>query len=54
MFSIAIDPLFPPPATTYWNKNKTTNFPMNILESNKFELIFDEKIDFMRINKSSI
>ena len=37
---ISIDPLFPPPQN--WPFTKYSLIPDNIIESNKFELIFDE------------
>lgn len=46
---IAVDPLFPPPFTT-WKNSKRYMIPDNIFLSNKFELIFDEKIDEQELN----
>lgn len=41
---IAVDPVFPPPNSSKINtKHKT--IPENVLENNKFELIFDEERD---------
>ena len=37
---IAVDPLFPPPIP--WPQSKKHQLPDNILQNNKFELIFDE------------
>jgi hypothetical protein len=40
-FRIALDPIFPPPELSVLKKNVFNDF----LPENKFELIFDEKID---------
>lgn len=42
LLRIAIDPIFPP---NQFLKSKKHLIPTNIYENNKFELIFDEKID---------
>ena len=39
MIRISIDPVFPPPI---WPASKKHLLPDNLLENNKFELIFDE------------
>jgi len=39
---IAVDPIFPPP--NYQNTKKFNVYPDNIMESNKFELIYDERL----------
>lgn len=39
-FRIGIDPMFPPPN---WPNSKKHLLPDNMLETNKFELIFDEE-----------
>ncbi|CAD8199428.1 unnamed protein product [Paramecium octaurelia] len=45
LFRIAIDPIFPPPYFEEWPQNKKLFIPDNVLENNRFELIFDELID---------
>jgi len=40
---IGVDPLFSPPLI--WPSNKKYYGTDNIMENNKFEIIFDEKID---------
>jgi len=41
---VAVDPIFPPPNSSKINtKHKT--IPQEVLENNKFELIFDEERD---------
>lgn len=45
MKRIAIDPIFPPPHISKWIGGKQHNIPNNLLEENKFELIFDELVD---------
>jgi hypothetical protein len=42
-FRIAIDPLYPPPIV--WPQHKKHLVPDNLLEGNRFEIIFDEMID---------
>ena len=39
-FRIAIDPLFPPPVN--WPAQRKHFAPDNIMENNKFEIIFDD------------
>lgn len=39
-FRIGLDPLFPPPVN--WPGIHKHNAPDNLIENNKFELIFDE------------
>ncbi len=39
---IGLDPLFPPPCVGNWPNLKKHLIPDNILDNNKFELIFDE------------
>lgn len=39
---IAIDTIFPPPPIEDWSINKKLFTNDNVLESNKFELLFDE------------
>lgn len=41
---IALDPIFPPPDPNSWNFYKFVNVPHDIIENNKYELIFDESI----------
>ncbi len=38
-----MDPIFPPPI--HWPNTKKHMAPDNVLENNKFELIFDEIVD---------
>jgi hypothetical protein len=38
---IAIDPIFPPPKFNFNIVTKNSNMPDNFLESNQYELIFD-------------
>ncbi|CAD8123980.1 unnamed protein product [Paramecium sonneborni] len=45
LFRIVIDPIFPPPFFEEWPLNKKVFIPDNILENNRFELLFDEQID---------
>ncbi|CAD8205623.1 unnamed protein product [Paramecium pentaurelia] len=45
LFRIAIDPIFPPPYFEEWPQNKKLFIPDNVLENNRFELIFDELIE---------
>jgi tubulin monoglycylase TTLL3/8 len=45
IFRIAIDPVFPPPDIGRWNGGQRLRVPDNILEQNRFELIFDELLD---------
>jgi hypothetical protein len=40
-FRIAIDPMFPPPENFVWKKSMVSE----ICTVNKYELIFDERID---------
>jgi hypothetical protein len=42
---IAVDPLFPPPPLSTKINTKYTSIPENILQDNKFELIFDQERD---------
>ena len=42
---IAVDPIFPPPFFEEWPQNKKLFIPDNVLENNRFELIFDELIE---------
>lgn len=42
-FRIGLDPLFPYPNN--WPMQKRHLMPDNIIETNKFELIFDESCD---------
>lgn len=44
-FKIAVDPILMPPASSEWPQNKKHVCPENILENNKFELVFDELLD---------
>lgn len=46
---IAVDPIFPPPYFDEWPQNKKQFAPDNLLENNKFELIFDELVDKQRM-----
>ena len=46
---IAVDPIYPPPENSKWSGGKSFNIDENLLENNKFELIFDELIDGMEI-----
>ena len=39
---MTIDQMYPPPA---WQLNKKLTLPENLLENNKFELVFDEVED---------
>jgi hypothetical protein len=39
-----VDPIFPPPEYPKWG-GKFQNLPIQIYESNKFELIFDELLE---------
>jgi hypothetical protein len=39
-----VDPIFPPPEYPNWG-GKFQNLPIQIYESNKFELIFDELVE---------
>ena len=39
---MTIDQIYPPPA---WQMNKKNVLPENLLENNKFELVFDEVED---------
>ena len=41
-FRIALDPLFPAPNFANWPNNLKHLAPDNILENNRFEIIFDE------------
>lgn len=41
-FRIAVDPVFPPPGQAYLLNLPRTFVPENILEVNRFELVFDE------------
>ncbi|CAD8193862.1 unnamed protein product [Paramecium pentaurelia] len=45
LFRIAIDPIFPPPYFEEWPQNKRLFIPDNVLENNRFDLIFDELIE---------
>lgn len=45
LFRIAVDPIFPPPFYDEWPQNKKLFIPDNLLENNKFEIIFDELVD---------
>jgi hypothetical protein len=45
LLRIAIDPIFPPPDASKWTGGKSYKVPENILEANRFELIFDELVD---------
>ncbi|CAD8209305.1 unnamed protein product [Paramecium pentaurelia] len=45
LFRIAVDPIFPPPFFEEWPQNKKLFIPDNVIENNKFELIFDELIE---------
>ncbi|CAD8121618.1 unnamed protein product [Paramecium sonneborni] len=45
LFRIAVDPIFPPPFFEEWPQNKKLFIPDNVVENNKFELIFDELIE---------
>jgi len=40
---LAVDPIFPPPIP--WQTSKKFQLPDNSLEFNKFELIFDERLE---------
>lgn len=40
-----MDPIFPPPFFEEWPQNKKLFIPDNVLENNKFELIFDENVE---------
>lgn len=42
MRRLTIDQMFPPPA---WQLSKKLTLPENLLENNKFELVFDEVED---------
>ena len=42
VFKIALDPLFPP---SNWPKHKKHLIPDQIYETNRFELVFDEKYE---------
>mmetsp|Transcript_18664 Transcript_18664/g.2558 ORF Transcript_18664/g.2558 Transcript_18664/m.2558 type:complete len:101 (+) Transcript_18664:153-455(+) len=44
-FRIAVDPIFPPPPIDDWPASKRCLIPSDIVENNKFELIFDEFYD---------
>ena len=37
-----MDPIFPPPNYVDWKQSKRDIVPDNLVENNKFELIFDE------------
>ena len=41
VFRIAIDPLFPPPENFTWKKSMI----VDVCQENKFELVFDERVD---------
>jgi len=45
VFRIAVDPIFNPPNYQEWNINKKHLVPDNLIENNRFELIFDELSD---------
>jgi len=45
VFRIAVDPLFMPPEIKDWPATHKAIIPDNIIENNKFELIFDELIE---------
>jgi len=49
IFRIAVDPIFPPP--TPWPTSKKFYLPENPLETNKFELIFDERREGHKLKK---
>ena len=42
-FRIAVDPVYPPPIV--WPSQRKHFAPDNILENNKFDLVFDEIVD---------
>lgn len=48
LYRICVDPFFPPPEN--WTNTKKQFFSDNTLNSNNFELIFDEKLDSQAIN----
>lgn len=45
LFRVAVDPIFPPPFFEEWPQNKKLFIPDNVVENNRFELIFDELIE---------
>lgn len=44
-FRIAVDSIFPPPDFSSWNVQKKPFIPEDMMEYNRFELIFDEIAD---------
>ena len=44
-FRIAVDSIFPPPDFSCWNVQKKPFIPEDMMEYNRFELIFDEIAD---------
>lgn len=40
-----MDPIFPPPDFSKWSGSKKEYVPDNLLQNNRFELIFDELVD---------
>ncbi len=42
-FRIAVDPLFPPPENFAWKKSSM--LVSDFCQENKFELVFDERVD---------
>lgn len=44
-FKIALDTIYPPPPLEEWAPNKKILSPDNVLENNKYELIYDEFYD---------
>ena len=45
LIRIAVDPIFPPPPLDDWPNSKKHMSPDNLLDNNKFELVFDELVD---------
>ena len=48
-YRIAVDPVFPPPIP--WATSKKFLLPDNPLENNKFEMIFDERQEGLKLKK---
>ena len=50
-FRLSIDPIYPPPAIEDWPLTKKMVCPDNLLENNKFELVFDELLHGQELKK---
>ena len=50
LLRIAVDPIYPPPDFSKWSGSKKEYIPENVLQTNRFELIFDELIDGKNLN----